>query len=211
MRILYIPLSVFLASCVCARPQHKVYSNSWAVRVHGGADVASQLASRHGYTYLGKVFDDLYHFQHQKVHKRSLRIYKGHHHVNLLQEPAVYAVQQQVVKIRTKRTALLEPTDPLYDSQWYLGPDQKSHVESHLNVPSAWDQGYTGRGVVVSILDDGIEKAHPDLAPNYDPDASYDLNGNDPDPEARETKNDNNRDIPNQVSACPAAEFGWAP
>lgn len=193
MRILYIPLSVFLASCVCARPQHKVYSNSWAVRVHGGADVASQLASRHGYTYLGKVFDDLYHFQHQKVHKRSLRIYKRHHHVNLLQEPAVYAVQQQVVKIRTKRTALLEPTDPLYDSQWYLGPDQKSHVESHLNVPSAWDQGYTGRGVVVSILDDGIEKAHPDLAPNYDPDASYDLNGNDPDPEARETKNDNNR------------------
>lgn len=31
----------------------------------------------------------------------------------------------------------------------------------------AWAQGYTGRGIVVSILDDGIEKNHPDLAGNY--------------------------------------------
>jgi len=27
--------------------------------------------------------------------------------------------------------------------------------------------GVTGRGTVVSILDDGIEKDHPDLAKNY--------------------------------------------
>lgn len=31
----------------------------------------------------------------------------------------------------------------------------------------AWAQGYTGHGIVVSILDDGIEKNHPDLAGNY--------------------------------------------
>lgn len=27
--------------------------------------------------------------------------------------------------------------------------------------------GYTGKGVVVTILDDGIEKNHPDLMQNY--------------------------------------------
>ncbi len=31
----------------------------------------------------------------------------------------------------------------------------------------AWTQGFTGSGVVVTILDDGIEKDHPDLARNY--------------------------------------------
>lgn len=31
----------------------------------------------------------------------------------------------------------------------------------------AWKQGVTGKGVVVSILDDGIEKNHPDLEKNY--------------------------------------------
>lgn len=36
-----------------------------------------------------------------------------------------------------------------------------------MNVMSAWGQGYTGRGVVVTILDDGIEITHPDLIENY--------------------------------------------
>lgn len=36
-----------------------------------------------------------------------------------------------------------------------------------LHVKEAWAQGYTGKGIVVSILDDGIEKNHPDLQGNY--------------------------------------------
>ena len=36
-----------------------------------------------------------------------------------------------------------------------------------MNVQEAWDMGYRGQGVVVSILDDGIEKDHPDLKNNY--------------------------------------------
>ena len=36
----------------------------------------------------------------------------------------------------------------------------------------AWDLGFTGKGVVVTILDDGIQHNHPDLAQNYDPLAS---------------------------------------
>ena len=36
-----------------------------------------------------------------------------------------------------------------------------------MNVRQAWDQGYTGSGIVVTILDDGIEKDHPDLLKNY--------------------------------------------
>lgn len=36
-----------------------------------------------------------------------------------------------------------------------------------MNIGPAWQKGYTGKGVVVSILDDGIQTNHPDLAPNY--------------------------------------------
>lgn len=36
-----------------------------------------------------------------------------------------------------------------------------------MNVLAAWQRGYTGRNVVVSILDDGIERNHPDLSQNY--------------------------------------------
>jgi subtilisin family serine protease len=51
-----------------------------------------------------------------------------------------------------------------------------------MNVTGAWALGYTGKGISVSILDDGIERTHPDLIQNYDPDSSYDVNDDDNDP-----------------------------
>lgn len=36
-----------------------------------------------------------------------------------------------------------------------------------MNVEKAWQIGYTGKGVVVTILDDGIQPNHPDLELNY--------------------------------------------
>lgn len=36
-----------------------------------------------------------------------------------------------------------------------------------MNVQGAWAEGITGNGVVVTILDDGLEKDHPDLFKNY--------------------------------------------
>lgn len=36
-----------------------------------------------------------------------------------------------------------------------------------MNVRAAWDLGYTGKGVVVTILDDGLDYSHPDLKQNY--------------------------------------------
>ena len=34
-------------------------------------------------------------------------------------------------------------------------------------IEDAWNLGYTGQGVVVSVLDDGIDYNHEDLAKNY--------------------------------------------
>ena len=36
-----------------------------------------------------------------------------------------------------------------------------------MNVIGAWELGYTGRGVVVTVLDDGIEHNHTDLYDIY--------------------------------------------
>lgn len=36
-----------------------------------------------------------------------------------------------------------------------------------MNVIPAWKEGITGKGVVVTILDDGLESDHPDLQQNY--------------------------------------------
>uniref|UniRef100_A0A9J8C3X8 Furin (paired basic amino acid cleaving enzyme) a n=1 Tax=Cyprinus carpio carpio TaxID=630221 RepID=A0A9J8C3X8_CYPCA len=164
----------------------KVYTNTWAVHITGGEQEANRIAKKHGFVNHGKVFGDYYHFRHRRVVKRSLSEHRGTH-IRLHTEPQVMWAEQQVVKRRKKRDIYYEPTDPKFAQQWYL----VNHRD--LNVKEAWKRGFTGQGVVVSILDDGIEKNHPDLIQNYDPDASYDVNDGDPDPQPRYTQLNDNR------------------
>lgn len=68
----------------------------------------------------------------------------------------------------------------MFANQWHINGGAKGGFD--MNVGPAWSRGYTGKGVVVTILDDGIQTNHPDLAANYDPLASTDINDNDHDP-----------------------------
>jgi subtilisin family serine protease len=70
------------------------------------------------------------------------------------------------------------PNDPLYPSQWHLS---NGSGYPHANIESAWDR-VTGSGVVIGIVDDSLETAHPDLAPNYVAAHSWDFGQNDADP-----------------------------
>lgn len=60
----------------------------------------------------------------------------------------------------------------------YLQDDAFPSIRQHR----AWDAGLTGKGIVISIVDDGLEHTNPELAANYDPDASHDYNSLDSDP-----------------------------
>ena len=66
----------------------------------------------------------------------------------------------------------LEFNDPMYAKQWYLiNRDELFHVPGgahmDINVLPAWKAGYSGKGVVSVVVDDGLEITHHDLAPNY--------------------------------------------
>ncbi len=56
-------------------------------------------------------------------------------------------------------------------SNYYFSIFKNRHLERSdlpdLNVTGAWKLGYTGRGRVVTFLDDGLEYDHPDLQENY--------------------------------------------
>jgi furin len=36
-----------------------------------------------------------------------------------------------------------------------------------MRIKEAWQNGYTGKGVVITVLDDGLERDHPDLVKNF--------------------------------------------
>ena len=75
-----------------------------------------------------------------------------------------------------------EVNDPMWSDMWYLN----RRDDFNMMVEGAWNLGYSGLGVAVTILDDGIEKDHPDLIRNYDPLSSTDVNDNDSDPNPRQ-------------------------
>uniref|UniRef100_A0A672HQ42 Furin (paired basic amino acid cleaving enzyme) a n=1 Tax=Salarias fasciatus TaxID=181472 RepID=A0A672HQ42_SALFA len=172
----------------------KIYTNTWAVHIPGGQEEADRIAGKHGFINHGHVSNTSYHFKVVCVRVSA----------SISLHPVSWA-EQQLVKRRKKRDVFVEPRDPKYRDQWYLVSMIVIEEElfatifhyngdhRDLNAKAAWQLGYTGKGVVVSILDDGIEKNHPDLSDNYDPGASYDVNDGDPDPQPRYTQLNDNR------------------
>lgn len=55
-------------------------------------------------------------------------------------------------------------SDPLFTDQWHLNNSITSGEDA--NVSSVWSSGSTGSGVVVSVVDDGLEILHEDLCSN---------------------------------------------
>jgi len=94
--------------------------------------------------------------------------------------PGVHWVEEQVKQIRVKRDALTLgeqlASEPLYNSQWhlhYVDFDESVTSPSDLNVEPVWIAGNLGQGAQLAIVDDGVEKAHPDLAANFVAEDSY--------------------------------------
>uniref|UniRef100_A0A8C7DNY7 Proprotein convertase subtilisin/kexin type 5a n=1 Tax=Oncorhynchus kisutch TaxID=8019 RepID=A0A8C7DNY7_ONCKI len=158
-----------------------IYTNDWAIRIDGAPASADSIAEKYGFHNLGQVNSQSLAYTRSPITSIPLQ---------------VVWVQQQVVHWRTKRnsrTQTLVFNDPQWCSLWYIHCSEGSQgCPSYMNIEGAWRRGHTGKGVVVSILDDGIEREHPDLRPNFDPFASYDFNGNDDDPTPRyDSSNDN--------------------
>ncbi|KAI8998137.1 peptidase S8/S53 domain-containing protein [Gaertneriomyces semiglobifer] len=78
----------------------------------------------------------------------------------------------------TRNTLLeLEFSDPYWPRQWHLFNDGANGLMAgnDINVMPVWSRGINGSGIVVSVIDDGIEYTHADLKDNWHAEASYDF------------------------------------
>ncbi|XP_017773695.1 PREDICTED: furin-like protease 1 isoform X4 [Nicrophorus vespilloides] len=186
--MMQIYLLCLCATSILVQSTTAYYTKQWVLHVDGGQEVADRVAVDHGFHNLGEIFEDYYHFASKGPVKRSL----DQHHtkrIALAVDTRIRWAKQQVAKSRRKRDYVLIDTDPKWPSMWYL--NRGNGLD--MNVIPAWLEGITGKGAVVTILDDGLEKDHPDLFHNYDPMASYDVNNQDSDPSPRYDMIDSNR------------------
>uniref|UniRef100_A0A8C3AYQ3 Proprotein convertase subtilisin/kexin type 5a n=1 Tax=Cyclopterus lumpus TaxID=8103 RepID=A0A8C3AYQ3_CYCLU len=145
-----------------------IFTNDWAIRIRGDPESVNRIAERYGFTNMGQIGDlkSYYSFRHRETAKRST-VSNKEVAVSVAKETKVEWLQQQVVQRRVKRNSRVgsnlnvSPFAPQHCS------DESKGCQSCMNIAGAWRRGYTGKGVVVSVLDDGIEREHPDLKPNY--------------------------------------------
>lgn len=176
-----VVLNYFAFKASGSQTRH-VYGNTWVVYVEREKRFVDDLAERNGFINRGEIVGfSGHHLLEHKTLRRRFRRHAPEHTDKLLREPHVkFALQQKILK-RSKRGYF---KDPFYKDQWYLNNSGQTVGPRgfDINVAPVWRKNITGRGVVVTILDDGIEHTHPDLQSNYDARASYDFNNHDKDP-----------------------------
>ncbi len=94
------------------------------------------------------------------------------------------------VNQRTRHVRMaFTPDDPYFHKntpssgwpgQWHLVNEYTAGRDAR--VQGAWSRDLTGSGVIIGMVDDSLETAHPDLSPNYVSADSWDFGQNDGDP-----------------------------
>jgi len=180
------------------------FTNQWAAEIQGGDQIARQVARDLGYEFRGKIGNIPDHYLLVKKSHPSRSRRSAHYHTRALeQDDRVRWVEQQVARMRVKRDLVDLSTrnadelfnDEYWKDQWYLHDIRASTSapKLDLHVLPVWAKNITGRGVTVTVLDDGLEHNHTDIQPNYAPEASYDFNEEDDDPFPRYDPSNENK------------------
>ncbi|MCL1125497.1 S8 family serine peptidase [Shewanella surugensis] len=102
-----------------------------------------------------------------------------------------YSIKRADKEAIAKVHISIKSGDPLYQQQWHLhNTGQTAFAENggkageDMNLVDAIASGYHGNGIVVAVVDDGVEIAHPNLQNNILLDGSYNFvtASNDPTP-----------------------------
>ncbi len=158
-------------------------TEEWAVWLVPGSDGAT-VAAALGATYIGpvNVIPDVHLFRFDGASQlRSPGV------VNALESSTSVVQYEQQVIVDTETRTL--PSDPGIASQWHIkNTGQGGRTPGvDVNVEPAWDAGFTGQGVVVATVDNGVDYTNGDISPNYSPTLSFDFAGGDADPKPEAT------------------------
>lgn len=172
-------------------------SSSWAIRIpvehyfnisnlHALADRIAEEAGLENRGQIGGLVGH-YLFVHNTflnlsgIKRNDLGKVQGTITKHLANHPKIDWSRQEIVRMRYKRS--LQFKDQYFPSQWHL--DNLRFIGHDINVTGVWENNVTGHGVVVSVIDDGVEWTNPDILDNYCSEGSWDINSNDGDPMPR--------------------------
>jgi len=179
-RTVFFALLLTVVTVFCTHdPDSRYETDHFAIELAEGVN-PHDIAKIHGHEYVGNVGMLNRVFLFKKKPETVHGLTHPHHEESL---GKITWFERQIERHQFKRTLNQDgiPSDPLYQQQWHLHRvDSLANV--HVNVEKVWQENITGAGVVIGVVDDGLEYTHPDLADNYFAAGSFDFNYNDADP-----------------------------
>jgi hypothetical protein len=141
--------------------ESKEYSDIWAVELAEGAD-PNRVARVNGFRNKGPInkrgfYEFAYAGPSAHLEKRTSSRHVERIHRQLTDHPHVKWFERQIILQRVKRS--LAFNDPQIEYEWYIrntGKHNSGLKGFDLNVWAVWELGYTGKGIKVSVLDDGL-------------------------------------------------------
>ncbi|KAF1387434.1 hypothetical protein PFLUV_G00078650 [Perca fluviatilis] len=175
----------------------------YAVQMDGGISAARALAEQHGLEFIQQVgsLEGLYTLRDSRGRNDRAtfenrlsttlgvhRVQRQHSHYRDKRVPVTGLDHSTTHSSQRRESATdrqpeenesdqsLTFNDPLWPMQWELFA-QGEYISSgfDLNVMPVWSNNITGNGVVVSIIDDGVDHTNKDLKKNFEALASFDL------------------------------------
>ena len=156
-------------------------ANTWTIQIRNAGELET-LVENLGGEFVEAVtgFSDIYviRFKDSKDPANAALV-----KAKIEDHPAVTWVEQEIIETFALRYDETPPpiTDPLLQDQWHLRNhgDRWNVAGEDANVYPAWNYGVSGAGIHIAVVDTGTEGNHPDLAPNYRSDLSFDYLDND--------------------------------
>jgi subtilisin-like proprotein convertase family protein len=169
--------------CVLSKKNAPSWSGEWGVHVAEG--VSTDFLSSLGFTVVKQIgnLQDAYVVKHSEITNTHPDHQIAAVHASLQNHEHV-VFTDKMYKKRTSKRSVVSFQDPLFPNQWHLNNTGQlgGTPGQDINVTGVWSLGYTGLGVRIAIVDDGYQYTHPDLAPGYQADSSFNINGDNPDP-----------------------------
>ncbi|XP_052787437.1 furin-like isoform X2 [Mya arenaria] len=151
-----------------------LYSNTWLLKGKLNKVEVNVLAALHGLTFIRQIETGHYLMLHGGSNKASKTSAK-HIGDGLKMDPRVTYLKQEEWEHVSLRGFTV--SDPMWSQSWYLN----NQTDKSMGILEAWTSNYTGKGVTIAIVDNGVDINHPDLQ-NINRDACVDLYDNDQNP-----------------------------
>jgi hypothetical protein len=173
---------------------HHQWSDSWLIKLHGDLNEAMrEFILKHNFKIVNRIggLDGYFNVRLTSFNddttsltrmRRSDENFLNDSENLIRSHPLVASFEREKVLVRTRRNDVVfddtprrtkknvyaKLTDSKWSRMWFLNRQSVFNSKlPDLNVIAAWERGFTGRGIKVCFLDDGLEWNHTDIYQNY--------------------------------------------